>query len=113
MACLVCKNNSPAILYTNSWKFDQYELNYYLLGILESFMTVGKEFIKWNGKQRKGDVEENNKKMCEECNEVKTKWLCRQCNVPFCQACFDKTHLASKTLRTHTYLEICKLFRLG
>lgn len=104
--CNICKNMSPRINYKETWTLEQYEYNYYQYGVMECVQNARNSYLKWKRSHGRVPANDSNEKFCEECDKVKTKHFCQQCDTAYCKACYDATHLSSRTLRLHTYMEI-------
>lgn len=97
---------------------EEFPLNLYLLGKIQ-FQAVMRNddsmitFKRNKQSQNSSALDPSRKDMCCECNRITADARCQQCNVIYCNLCFDKVHRAAKSLQMHKKEPLSQINKTG
>lgn len=109
---LVCRTCSEVSEITSTVESldtlrEEFPLNLYLLGKIQfqSVMMKSDDSMISFKKNKQGQsgsaLDPSRKDMCYECGRITADTRCQQCNVIYCNLCFDKVHRSAKSLQMH------------
>lgn len=92
--------------------FDQFDLQTHLNSLMRMPKPTQRPFELENIPDKPNPFVTPKMPFCAECSIVQTDRQCRQCNVPYCERCYESNHSSSRVFSQHELLKSSLVMQL-